>query len=221
MTNSVMALRKHEMLTAQRPFLARGAKIKRCEDCILPKRACICDVKPKPVARSAFVFLMYHGEYYKPSNTGRLIADVARENFAFVWNRTQPNDALLALLRDPRYMPVVIFPHQYASAERCISEVPNQDGRIPLFVMLDGTWREAQKMFTKSPYLNDFPVLGINPEKSSAYVLRESAHKHQLCTAEVGVAVLRLAGDTHAAESLEHYFNYFRTRYLQGKMHQL
>lgn len=215
-----MALRKREMLTAQRPFLARGSKIMRCDDCLLPKSACICDAKPQSTAKSAFLFLMYRGEYYKPTNTGRLIADVAQENFAFVWNRTQPDQALLELLNNARYQPIVIFPHQDVDEKRRISQIPEQKNRIPLFIMLDGTWREAKKMMAKSPYLNDFPVLGITPEKSSNYILREAVHQHQLCTAEVGVEVLRLAGELQSADSLETYFNHFRTRYLKGKMNQ-
>ncbi len=214
-----MALRTRELATSLRPFKARGAKVKRCDTCILPLMSCICDVRPAATANCAFVFLMYHGEYYKPSNTGRLIADVVPDNSAFLWDRTQPDPALLALLADPRYQPVVIFPHQYAKPERCIHTVPQANGKIPLFVMLDGTWREAQKMFTKSPYLDGFPVLGLNPTDKSSYLLREAAHDHQLCTAEVGMEVLRMAGDLQAADDLHTYFGHFRLRYLMSKPH--
>ena len=189
----------------------------RCESCLLPLNSCVCDARPEPVARSAFLLLMYEGEYYKPSNTGRLVADITRENFAFLWNRTQPDEALLALLAEPRYQPIIVFPHQYARPERCVSGIVDVAGRIPLFVMLDGTWREAKKMFSKSPYLDKFPVLGIEPEKLSAYALREAAHSYHLCTAEVAAEVLRLANDEEAASELYQYFEEFRTRYLSGK----
>jgi DTW domain-containing protein YfiP len=143
---------------------------------------------------------------------------VAPENFAFVWDRTQPDPELLALLQNPRYAPIVVFPQQYAEAQRCIDSVSTGD-KIPLFVMLDGTWREAKKMFSKSPYLDSFPVLGIQPEHSSLYQLREAAHEHQLCTAEVGIAVLELAGDLQASSDLADYFAVFRKNYIAGKPH--
>ena len=220
--NSVLLLRARELAKATRVFNARGSKVIRCDNCLLPKTECICSQKPQVQSHSAFCFIMYTGECYKPSNTGRVIADVIADNHAFVWDRTQPDPALLALLTDPRYAPIVVFPQQYAEAERCIASPADvlavQQGKTPLFVMLDGTWREAKKMF-KSPYLASLPVLGIQPEQASSYVLREAAHLHQLCTAEVAIEILRLADDNDAALALQQYFELFRRSYIVGKPH--
>lgn len=216
--NSVLALRTQQLQKTTKPFNARGSRVVRCEHCLLPVADCLCAKKPQPCARSAFLLLMYTGECFKPTNTGRLIADVAADNHAFVWDRTQPDPALLALLADPRYQPIVIFPTQYAEPSRCIDK-PVADDRIPLFIMLDGTWREAKKMFSKSPYLASFPVLGIQPETASCYQLREAAHLHQLCTAEVAVEILKLADDHSAATALAEYFQQFRQHYIAGKPH--
>ncbi len=220
--NAVLALRQRELAKTTKPFNARGSKVCRCEGCLLPKADCLCALKPAPSARSAFLLLMYTGECFKPSNTGRLIADVAADSHAFVWDRTVPDPALLALLTDSRYAPIVVFPQQYATPERCIDSMPeavSAQGKIPLFVMLDGTWREAKKMFSKSPYLDSFPVLGINPASASVYALREAAHLHQLCTAEVAIEILHLAGDDNAAMALSDYFRQFRRNYMAGKPH--
>jgi DTW domain-containing protein YfiP len=220
--NVVLELRLRELAKTTKPFNARGSRVIRCDGCLLPSADCICAATPAPSARSAFVFLMYTGECYKPSNTGRLIADVASDSYAFVWDRTAPDPALLQLLQHPKYAPVVVFPHEYAAAARCINtlcDTPIYREKIPLFVMLDGTWREAKKMFNKSPYLDDFPVLGITPTAASNYQLREAAHLHQLCTAEVGIEVLKLAADHQAAADLTTYFQHFRRQYMVGKPH--
>ena len=216
--NSVLALRQRELVHSTRPFLARGGKVVRCNDCLLPTANCICEHVPEPQANSAFVFLMYKGECYKPTNTGRLIADVAKVNHAFTWHRTEPPPEFLALLNNPVYQPFIIFPHEYAEPERRAHAVTD-NGKVPLFIMLDGTWREARKMFRKSEYLKHLPVLGIKPQVNSEYKLREAAHAHQLCTAEVGVEVLKLAGEASAAQTLAHYFNVFRHFYVKGKPH--
>ncbi len=218
--NSVLALRSRELLRCVRPFRARGSKVIRCQACLLPAAHCLCAHKPDPLSDCAFCFVMYTGEAFKPSNTGRLIADVARDNHAFVWDRTRPDPALLQLLADPQYSPVVVFPSHYAEGQRCI-EHPSQapgtaEGRRPLYIMLDGTWREARKMF-RSPCLQHLPVLGLQPSAASAYRLREASHPHQLCTAEVGVALLTLAGDEPAATALQTYFTTFRRLYIAGK----
>jgi len=216
--NSVLALRLQELQRTTKPFNARGSKVVRCDHCLLPQPDCICFAKPTACATSAFLFLMYTGECFKPSNTGRLIADVAADNHAYVWDRTAPDPNLLALLTNPRYQPVVIFPTQYAAPERCITRIEAND-KIPLFILLDGTWREAKKMFSKSPYLDQFPVLGIQPEQASSYQLREAAHLHQLCTAEVAIEVLKIAKDKAAAAALTDYFHTFRKHYMAGKPH--
>lgn len=223
-TNAVMVLRLRELAKTKKPFMARGSKVKRCPECLLPLQGCICEARPTPMRGSAFCMIMYYGEAFKPSNTGRLIADVMEDNHAFVWDRTRPDPALLSLLKDDRYTPIVVFPQQYADPERCIHSpaeaIPTGSERVPLYVMLDGTWREAKKMF-RSAYLDQLPVLGLEPENASAYQLREAAHKYQLCTAEVAALVLALGGEEKAAQALTQYFSVFRRNYIAGKPHMV
>jgi DTW domain-containing protein len=220
--NSVLSLRTQELAKSTRAFNARGTKVLRCEHCLVPLSECICAFRPHIECRSAACFIMYRGEYFKPSNTGRIIADVMPDNHAFVWERTTFDPQLLALLNDPKYQAIVVFPHQYAEPSRWINALadisPSCANKTPLFVFLDGTWREAKKMF-KSPYLAHLPVLGIQPTAASTYQLREAAHLHQLCTAEVAIEVLKLANDNIAAEALTHYFNIFRHAYMVHKPH--
>ncbi|WP_346433338.1 DTW domain-containing protein [Paraglaciecola aquimarina] len=71
----------------------------------------------------------------------------------------------------------------------------------------------------KSPSLAGIPVLGIQPQSSSNYRLREAAQEHQLCTAEVAIEILKLAEDHTAAEALATYFAIFREAYIVGKPH--
>ena len=220
--NSVLTLRLQELAKSTRSFNARGNKVLRCEHCLVPKTECICQHRPDVSCHSAVCFLMYQGECFKPSNTGRIIADVVKNNHAFLWDRTHFDPQLLALLNDPEYSPIVVFPQQYAEESRWIKtqaelNTLTQDKK-PLFVMLDGTWREAKKMF-KSSYLAHFPVLGIQPLTGSTYQLREAAHLHQLCTAEVAIEVLKMADDNAAALALEEYFTLFRKAYIVHKPH--
>ncbi len=210
-----MTLRKTELASSTKPFVTRGSRVKRCELCLLPQQHCLCADKPMQGGRCAVIMLMAKGEYYKPSNTGRLIADVIAENYAFKWHRTMPQPELIALLDDPTYKPYVIFPHQYATPARRVSGV--EDTKTPLFIFLDGTWREAKRMFTKSAYLQGLPVLGVQPDFHSNYRLREAAHDYQLSTAEVAIEVLKMAEENAAATALENYFTLFTERYLKGR----
>ena len=83
--------------------------------------------------------------------------------------------------------------------------------------MLDGTWTEARKMFRKSAYLADLPVLSLQPEDISNYRLRRSTRDDHLCTAEVTALCLHLADDIQAATALETWFARFSRHYLAGR----
>ncbi|MDO8373178.1 MAG: DTW domain-containing protein, partial [Polaromonas sp.] len=86
-----------------------------------------------------------------------------------------------------------------------------------LFVLLDATWPEARKMFRKSPYLDKLPVLSLQSEQLSRYRLRRSQRDVHFCTSEVGALCLELAGETHAAQTLEAYLDVFTNHYLRAK----
>jgi DTW domain-containing protein YfiP len=159
-------------------------------------------------------------EALKPSNTGWLVADVVPDTHAFAWSRTRVDPALLALLDDPRRQPVVVFPGEFSAPHRVIAELPvaaPHDSRRPLFILLDGTWAEARKAFRKSPFLDRFPVLGLDPARLSRYRLRSAWHEHHLCTAEIAALCLEMAGDVPAARLLEAWLDVFEERYLSAK----
>ena len=217
MKNAVLALRAQQISESRREFNARGAKMTRCQQCLLAELYCICEGVVQADCDAAMCLLMYHNESFKPSNTGRLIAEIVPENYAFRWDRTDPDAKLLALINDPQYQPMVVFPAEDVEPGRAVTEVNITAGKKPLFIFLDGTWREAKKMIRKSPYLDNLPVLSITADKLSDYRLRVAPHAHQLGTAEVAIMVLALAGEKDAASKLEQHFIKFRDAYLLGK----
>lgn len=171
--------------------------------------------RPTPIG---MCLLMADIEPLKPSNTGWLIADVVPDTFAFGWARTEVDPALLALLADPQWQPVVVFPAEFVASERVVHTLPmDHTERRPLFILLDATWPEARKMFRKSPYLNNLPVLSLNPVQVSRYQLRRARRSDHLCTSEVAALCLDLAGEPHAAQTLEAYLDVYTHHYLQAK----
>lgn len=161
--------------------------------------------------------LMHDVEPMKPSNTGWLIADVIDDTTAFAWSRTEVDPDLLTLLADPQWQPYIVFPGEFVAPERVVSEVKVGQSKRPLFILLDGTWSEARKMFRKSPYLEHLPVLSLAPEQLSRYKLRRSKRDDHFCTAEVAALCLELADDRVASEVLDAYLDVFSTHYLAAK----
>ncbi len=158
--------------------------------------------------------------YPSTSKKSLLIADILPDTVAFQWSRTEPSQDLLDLVQNPYYQPMVVFPASYADEQREVIFTPPA-GKPPLFIMLDGTWPEARKMFRKSPYLDNLPVISVDLSRLSAYRLREAQAEGQYCTAEVAIALLDMAGDTGAAAGLGEHFTRFKTRYLAGKTQHL
>lgn len=220
MPHAVARLREERLARSAKPFIARGSRTTRCGRCRVPRSHCLCDWLPQVAADSAVCLIMHDIEPLKPSNTGWLIADVVADTHAFTWRRTGVEPALLELLADPRYQPVVVFPGEYAEPERVVSDVQVVAGKRPLFILLDATWTEARKMFRKSPYLNRLPVLSLQADVLSRYRLRRSTRSEHLCTAEVAALCLALAGDGPAAEALDTWLDAFTDHYLAAKQHR-
>jgi hypothetical protein len=142
------------------------------------------------------------------------------DTFAFGWARTVVDPALLTLLADEQWQPVLVFPGEFVPDERVVTRVQAVDAsstKRPLFVLLDATWPEARKMFRKSPYLDKLPVLHLQSEQLSNYKLRRSQQASHFCTSEVAALCLELAGEPLAAETLEAYLDVFTSHYLLAK----
>lgn len=227
MPHAVARLRAARLARSSKPFLARGGfKRERCEGCRLLPSHCLCALRPTMPTRAGFCLLMADIEPLKPSNTGWLVADVVADTFAFGWARTETDPALLALLNDPQWRPFVVFPGQYAAPERVVHTVPPTDAstdgtrKRPLFILLDGTWAEARKMFGRSPYLDALPVLSLAPDRASRYQLRDSGRDDHLCTSEVAALCMGLAGEHPVAQTLDAYLDVFTHHYLCAKNQQ-
>ena len=219
--HAVSRLRAARLARSAKPFMARGGiKGERCAGCRLVPSHCMCELRPQVATQAGVCLLMADIEPLKPSNTGWLIADVVQDTFAFSWARTEVDPDLLVLLRDPQWQPYVVFPGDFVETERVVHRVQTSVAKKPLFIVLDATGPEARKMCRKSPYLDALPVLSLQPEQISQYRLRRSRRDDHFCTSEVAALCLDLAGETHAAHTLEAYLSVYTHHYLQAK-HQL
>ena len=228
--HAVSRLRTARLARSVKPFLARGGpRGERCAGCRLVPSHCICGLCTALTTRAGMCLLMADTEPLKPSNTGWLIADVVADTFAFGWARTEVDPALLALLADPQWQPYLVFPAEFVTGGRVRTELlPTQaahdtddtkggQGKRPLFVLLDATWPEARKMFRKSPCLDHLPVLSLQSDQLSSYRLRRSQRDAHFCTSEVAALCLELAGERHAAQTLNAYLDVFIIHYLQAR----
>lgn len=203
----------------RRPYLARGSGVRRCTLCHLPLDSCICAYKKQVSAGIEFVVLMHPKESYKPTNTGRLIeASIANTRVVQWVSRSEAGEELGRLLADPAYQPILVFPPDEGYRERMIREpLPAAQAGKPLLILLDGTWRQARRMFRLSTYLQSFPVISLDHMRTSTYALRKAIHEGQLCTAEVAAALLHQLGEDEAGTVLDNYYQKFNSHYIASR----
>ena len=224
MTHAVSRLRRVRLAQSAAPLPThRGFRRERCDGCRLSPSHCLCALRVTVPTRAGVCLVMADVEPLKPSNTGWLVADLVADTFAFGWARTRTDPALTALLADPQWQPVVVFPGEYVAPERVVTALAPPAGdtaaaaKRPLFILLDATWPEARKMFHRSPCLDRLPVLSLQPEQVSRYRLRRSRRDDHFCTSEVAALCMALAGEPLAAEALEVWLDLFTDHYLHAR----
>lgn len=195
-----------------------------CSQCRLPKQTCICSYRPAMTSTIEFCLLTHATEYRKPTNTGRLIADCLATTRVYTWSRTELDTDLRQALANPDVQYWLVYPAEGTTQpDRIRSFKQPADDANPhaqkkaVFILLDATWQQSVKMFRKSPYLNDLPILTLSPEGLSQYQLRRGSQSHHLCTVEVAVEVLKLAGEAVNARLLQDYFHVFSQHYLAAR----
>jgi DTW domain-containing protein YfiP len=213
--HAVHKLYQYRKSISTRPYTARGKNVIRCQLCLLAKQYCTCEFRQQVRSNNTFLLIMYDDEVLKPSNSGRLIADIIPQTHAYIWSRTEPDPAILELISNPAYQPLLIFPGEYAYENQpVLNQLPpvtaaKNEGKQILFILLDGSWREALKMFRKSPYLHQLPLLSFTPDTVAKYGLRKGSRDFQLGTAEVAALALDASGETDNALSLNAWFELF------------
>ncbi len=148
-----------------------------------------------PEAVPEFLLLTHARELEKASNTGRLVLEALPGRARCVpWSRREPDSALLKRLAEGGI--ALLYP---GGEEPCRQEITVYAG----FVLLDGTWQEARKMYNQSPYLHALPRVNLSAKRVSAYHLRRNQQPGGLCTAECVLELLERRGCSLAAERLE------------------
>lgn len=210
----VDTLRDDCLAQATRDYKARGIKVKRCPNCQLSQQTCICASRENRASQLEFVLLFHSEEIYKPTNTGRLIADLFPNNcHAFIWSRTEPSADLQRLLQDPKRDCYLLFPPR-ENDDRPNVSAPHQNEKITTLVILDGSWKQARKMYSQSHWLKDLPALHLTAERIKGYQLRQSHEQDYLATCEAVGLAIETCGEPDNSHALLNYFQLFNRHYV-------
>ncbi|MCS7488045.1 hypothetical protein UA24_16680 [Marinomonas sp. BSi20414] len=198
-----------------RPFIARGSRAIRCTHCLMTEFACFCHLRENHSSPVEFILLFHRDEIHKPTNSGRLIADLFPDDTqAYLWSRTEPQQALLDHITSKQGNCTILFPNTETAREQhrpfrsVIPSNTNGETKHP-FIILDGTWKQASKMFHQSHWLKDIPHFEINSEAQRSFLVRHSSHEMQFATAEVTAMLLDTLGHKDHGQQLLNYYKAF------------
>ena len=151
------------------------------------------------------IFLLTHQrELKKNSNTGRLVIETLGHHAKIiVWERTKPNAQLLETIKQGNI--ALLYPTE---SSELVTDAPT----INHYIIIDGTWQEAQKIYNKSPYLKNLPTVRVEASQKSAYTLRRNQKENGLCTAECVIETLRARGHEQSANDLQSSLTVFLSK---------
>lgn len=187
-----------------------------CNRCGLPDINCICSIVPKVKTKVEIWILSTEKEFYRPSNTARILKLVNPEATEIIlWERTVNPEALIKNIESEIYDVYLVFPEDN---EDMLSE--KFENRISdktlAFVLLDGTWKEAKKILRKSDYLKGIPRISLEPNFKSEYNLRRGVEEGNLCTIEAAIEVIKLSNEIQNANVIKDAFHIFLDSFKAG-----
>ncbi|HCS76581.1 MAG TPA: hypothetical protein DIW05_02250 [Syntrophaceae bacterium] len=170
--------------------------------CHLRREICICPILPTVQTRAEFLILRHIREAGRRSNTGRLAA-LSMPNSRMVscggGDRIGLSPFDDELLRAPGTC--LLWPDGTSMTLDRDQTPPNR------IVVLDGTWRQARRLYNRMPVLRAIPKLVLSAPTRSRDRLREQHRADGMSTLEaVAAAVARLEGAC-VAEPLERLYD--------------
>ena len=187
-----------------------------CNECGLPLINCICNKSAKVRTKAKLWILSSEREFYRPSNTARLLKLINPEaTELFLWERTKSPEQLVRNISREEYATYVLFPTENEELESRKVEFKST-AKIPAFIILDGTWKEARRIFRKSDFLKGLPIVSLEANYRSSYDLRRGGTEGNLCTIEAAIEILKMNEEIDAAQTIQNYYNLFLKSYKAG-----
>lgn len=162
-----------------------------CYRCFWPQALCWCASLRPMATRTRFVFLMHPKEFKEEkAGTGRLTHLCLPNSEIHMGTGFDGDEAVQALLNDPRNFPVLLYPGREALnlSTAGVAGISNFKSEISdrrlLVVLLDATWSGARKMLRLSPGLQRLPRIMFTPSAPSRYVIKQQPVEGCLSTLE-------------------------------------
>ena len=187
-----------------------------CSKCGLPIITCICGRIKEVKTKAKFIILSSERELYRNTNTANLLKLTNPKSTEIViWKRDEVSQKIFNYINSNIYRTYLIFPIiNEEMKERKIQY--SKSKKIPVFIIVDGTWKEAWKIIRKSDYLKKLPVISLDVKVSSKFSLRRGQEEGNLCTIETAIELLKMNDEYNISKDINKYFELFLESYKAG-----
>lgn len=187
-----------------------------CSKCGLPIITCICKSIKEVETKAKFVILSSEKEVYRNANTANLLKQInTKSTEIIIWKRGEIPSSILSYINNDIYNVYLVFPIMNKEMEIRKAKY-NKDNNTPVFIIVDGTWREAWKIIRKSDYLKNLPILSLETNRVSKFTLRRGQEEGNLCTIEAAMELLKINDEDILSEEINKGFELFLKSYKAG-----
>ncbi|MCP5325547.1 MAG: DTW domain-containing protein [Oceanospirillaceae bacterium] len=178
-----------------------------CIHCALPQHLCVCDLQINLPLPLQCCIILHAREMEKASSTGRLLykTGICRGE---LWHRTQHNGRhMFTHIDHPCYL---LHPQGEITLPAALPE-------RALFIALDGTWQQANKILRQDSFLADLPRVRLPPADPSQLCLRRNQLQGGLSTLESIASLLKYNAASIQAAQLMALFEKFQHHHLMAR----
>ena len=169
------------------------SKRKKCTVCDKALAACICQHITEIDSDIELIILQHPGEVKNAIGTARILNLSLPQCQIIIGEDFTDNTLLNDMLNDRTRQCFLLYPSEESIAAEYLAgnESRNRDANIKrTFILLDGTWRKAFKMYQSSINLQKLPAVRLNAEQESQYTIRQTSIEGGLSTVEAGFLLL-------------------------------
>lgn len=174
----------------------RPAHREYCYACRRAKVNCLCgSIKPF-ATKMRFVILMHDREAREQkTGTARLAKLCLTNAELLIGTDFTHNDRVNSLLGDPAYSPFVLYPGPEAVNFKTPGHALCAEGKTLLIFVVDGTWRLARQLLSKSRNVRALPRLSFFRSYVSQFAIKRQPMRHCVSTIEAIYHLCNEAGE--------------------------
>ncbi len=156
-----------------------------CYNCFRPKETCLCKFLKPFDPGIKFVFLMHPKEAKRQrTGTGRVAHAGLIGSEILVGIDFTKNERLCALLSDPQYYPVLLYPDENAWNSKKEGFREAVGNKKLLAIIIDSTWFCSKKMIRLSSNIMELPKVSFSNKYKSIFTFKKEPSEECVSTIE-------------------------------------